>query len=253
MREQGDLPVYPYSVDVPAKPARRFLFGIYFLSRAFFAMTLASAAFLLVALFVAPNARVTPWVIEWDPKNETFVNPRIGEEIGSVRVWWNDYLERYFVRKYIETAFTIPEHLADLDDAWCDAPGQRPAGDGIWAGGRCLLSMAMHQQAFGPMAASIRTASMNLARLGTTRRVEIISSELAYQPIISMAELSIFDKIMPIGNVPQSTRWAEYRVEFVLHPSDGSPSSIAAFIAVMSTPGRPDFRIVLNSFMWGRE
>jgi|GEM_PF-6364988 len=225
-----EKPVYPWSVDVPAEPERRYIFSIYSIAK-WACAALFAAMIAAVAIVAHERSRsASPVVIYWDEQGSRFggLPPASGNPHATERrVDEQQFMEEYFLRLYMARMFGSNE-----DSDWCDCrTSARPAGI-FERGQKCFICNFSSQEVFHEASTTLRSAKKGAFRLGEVRRLDTRT----IQP-----ERGIAARIMGVQDRPGSTT-SRWRADFSL----GS-ESLSAYYTITSDSPNPMYSFSVTS------
>ena len=121
---ETDIPVYPFSVDIPSIPERKYLSGIYNLSKLSFVCMLIAIILSFVLIIKAYSVKINPYFIYWDKYETKFVRLKTKEEVKPKevirKISEDTYLTEFFIREYLEKTFNFSTTLVQNEEVWCD-------------------------------------------------------------------------------------------------------------------------------------
>ena len=145
--------VYPFGVDVPAEPERKYLFSIYKIAKISTALMFASMVVCAMLVWSAKSRRTEPYAIYWDAKDERFFTQPASRDSTDLAVPIDErsYIGEYFIREYVKRVFGDP---TDLNWCNCRDIGYRR---GFFTGGEeCFVCNFTEDGLYGEMTTNIR-------------------------------------------------------------------------------------------------
>lgn len=242
-------PVYPFSVDVPSMPERKYIAGIYALARASFVSIAVSVALCAALAVRALSISVSPYFIYWSAPDQAFRMMARGSDPAAPKRFLNqdEYLAEWFAREYVKRTFEISPTLADNEAGWCECSGGKGAAPSPFDPlAECFVCNFSSPQVYASFVASQKPAFMKLASAGASRRVVVSGMELVRRGSPPKDD-SIFALLLDAFFRRQSATpvYTEYKIDFTLEDRAGARSAaepMRAYMLVYSLLGN------LNSY-----
>jgi hypothetical protein len=221
--------VYPYSVDVPADPERRYVFTIHSIAKLACAVLFVA---MIAAIAIAMHERsrsADPIVIYWDEHDSRFggLLPSNGSPYSPrAEVDERHFIEEYFLRTYMMRIFAPAG-----DSDWCDCrSNSRP---GLFDFNRgCFICNFSAPDVFQEANSTLRNVKFGDFRIN---RVELLDTN-TIQP-----KRSLISRIL--GGTEQPGRTTSiFRVDFSL-----GLSSLSAYYTITSPDPNPRYSFRVES------
>jgi len=227
--------VYPYSVDVPADPERRYILTIYFIAKwACAALFITMIAAIAIAMHERSRA-TSPVVIYWSERDSHFggLLPSNDNPYESVAfVDEQRFMEEYFLRTYVDRMFATRR-----DSDWCDCRGGTRAG--LFDYGReCFICNFSSPDVFNEAASSLRGLPPGDFQIN---KITQLGTPKLFQPEPSFSE-QVMGRITGHPRQYEGQTTSRYRVDFRL----GS-SLFSAFYTLVSPHPNPRYFFTVTS------
>jgi hypothetical protein len=226
-----DAPVYPFEVDVPSMPERRYIAGVNTLARIGFVSMIVSIILSAFLVLRALSLSSSPYFMYWDARLAMFRFmpqglPGSAPSASRRLMYQDEYLTEYFAREYIRRTFEISPTLADNEAEWCGCSGRGDASRGENAFDpdvRCFVCNFSTPQIYASFAAHQRPRFMRLAESGIRRSVGIIDVERIRRGS-PPGDSSFFDMLVGLffSREKPVPIYTEYRIDFVLEDRFGT-------------------------------
>lgn len=251
----GEIPAYPFTVDVPSFPERKYLAGIYRFARITYVALFVAMVFCLLSIFRAFSWNISPRFIRWNPIDNKYeyIGFNYGRKPYSVpeKISYEEYLNQYFVRTYIEKRFAIGSTIQNFNN-WCNCKGKTPSKMGIFnVNEECYLCHYSTSALYKAFEDNVQNAYNTMANDGITRTVNILKIKL--QPINGSAtetnpELSVIEWFLNKTKPIIITR--SYRVDFVVNEVKGNKTAsndvLIGYITISGNKKSPQNRNVIS-------
>lgn len=244
-------PVYPFSVDIASLPERKYLFGIYRLSRLSFVSILLSIILCIIIVIRSFSNTINPYFIHWNKyetrfkelksNNEPFTNNPIRKLTEGT------YLLEYFIRDYLYKTFTISSTLVKNEEIWCNCDtSQTQATDILNINTKCYICAFSAPAVYNSFAQNQKPNYELIANTGKEREIIIINMEQIYH-YTTQPDTSFIGRFLPKKNIVITT---EYKVDFILEDKQAdniiNREVITSYIAIQGLQAKPRERKVTN-------
>ncbi|MDR1476795.1 MAG: hypothetical protein LBI17_01550 [Rickettsiales bacterium] len=252
------MPVYPFTVDVPSMPERRYMAGIYSLAKAGLVSMLVSIALCALLVLRALSISTSPKFIYWNALDSRFeLMPEGRGPSRHARYMAEDeYLTEYFAREYVTRTFSISTTLADNEREWCDCAGAANANAGLFdPRAECFVCVFSIPRVYSSFAADQKPAFGRLAMGGVSRAARISDVERIRRGSLVQTR-SIFDMALGlfVGGRRTTPVYTEYRIDFILEDRvDGTlrREAMTAYLTVLTErENRNSYAVVAASYMF---
>lgn len=253
----NEVPTYPFAVDVPSFPERKYLVGIYRFARITYIALFIAMIFCIITIFRAFSLKVSPRFIKWNNLENRFqyVNFSYDKKPSSPQkdISFSEYLNEYFVTTYISKKFSISENAIENYNNWCNCNDKKATKMGmLYLDQECYLCFYSTSQIYSTFTNNLQNAYNTMFETGITRTVDIIDINMISgynsDPTLSMIEWFL-NKTKPI--IISRT----YRVDFIVNEfKDKKLSSkdvLIAYIEISGNEAIPQLRTVVSeSYMF---
>ncbi len=260
------LPVYPFNVDVPCFPERKYLAGIYKFARISYVSLLISIILCIFIIISAFSSSIRPVFIKWnniDNKFEYVKTNKASEKNKNFReISKSDYLTDYFLKVYLEKRFSISSNFSENYQNWCDCSNNNVTIPTTKMGvfnlkQECYLCKFSEQNVYKLFLDNEYSAYTQFAENGITRNIHIIKMQPIYKRK-NNTELSFLELILQwfgVNNSKTAKTYKLYEVDFIIEEQKYdkllSQDVLKAYIEVGSIDSMPeDKRILSASYMF---
>lgn len=216
----NSLPVYPFNVDVPSFPERKYLAGIYWFARFSYVSLFISILIVALIAFRAFSQNVDPSFIYWNSLDNKFEfkTKRIGEKPKEnvKNIFDSTYLNEFFIETYLTKRFSISDSFVKNYNNWCDCSYNKTPvskmGD-FNLEQDCYVCSFSTSSVYKTFLDNEYSAYTKLAESGLIRNVKILDMKKFYEAQDS-SEQSLMDLIL---NKQKNIKvYLGYRVDFIL-------------------------------------
>ena len=254
-----DVPVYPFTLDVPSMPERRHIAGIYVLARVGFVSMLLSMVLCAMLVIRSLSISSMPFFLYWHEGDSKFkFMPSVSDPVFPRRtLFQNEYLTEYFAREYIRRTFEVSPTLADNETVWCDCSGVTGVrAESIFDPmAPCFICSFSSPAIYSSFTTNQKPAATRLAASGASREVHISNVERIRRGSPE-ASSSIFDTLINIFLTRENPIpiYTEYRIDFILEDRLGMRiryEAMRSYMTVLSYVGNLNFYNVIEiSYMF---
>lgn len=258
-KEINSSAVYPFEVDVPSFPERKYLAGVYRFAKISYISLLVSIILCILIVFKSFSRTVRPVFVYWNnienkfdfkPTKYTFP-PKVYEK----NIIDSNYLDEYFIRTYLEKRFSISNTFLENDNNWCDCSNisDNTTSMGIFdLNQKCYLCKYSSSNVYNTFKNNEYSAYTQLAEDGIIRKVIILDIEVLYD-VNYTKQPTVIDQVL---NKTYATRvYKGYKVDFIIQEEKkGKITAQDVLIAYLDLEGRtnhPESRgITKASYMY---
>ncbi len=267
----GDLtssPVYPFKVDVAGFPERKYIAGIYAISKWLYISIFISIILSSLILIRAFSKSNKPIFINWDSVNKKFVytktyygkNPAITTEILDIY----DYMEQNFLTNYINNRFSISASFAENYNKWCDCKEDKTKKIKIGFlndDTKCYLCNFTSKEVFSAFIENDYTKYIDTSNSGIKRTVQILDMKRLHHNI-TFPKLDFVDKVLKLfvsgkylKQMPKATATSIYKIVFIINDiKDNIVTDKESFIGYITVNGlynEPEYqKIISENYMF---
>lgn len=244
--------VYPFKLDVPAFPERKYIAGIAAIIKYIYISVLISILLVSFSVFRANNRKVYPQFITYDIKENTFkFIPSSFDNKGNkntLNLNERYYIEESFLKNYLKKRFEITKDFGTNYNNWCnckddkigDKQNNKLSKSGIFdLNGKCYLCNVMKDNVYRNFYDFDYTYSYSLMNNGGTRNVEILDIKQInfFETVPQKSFLTkMLDKyILSKNNVTTTT--AMYKIVFILQEQENDRKQEESFIGFITING----------------
>ncbi|MCR5507043.1 MAG: hypothetical protein K6F04_04315 [bacterium] len=252
-KKADNLSVYPFTVDVPSFPERKYLVAIYRFARITYVALFIAMIIAILTILRAFSRDISPRFIKWNDIENKYQYVKSSYSQKQTTLSYSQYLNEYFIRTYISKRFSISETSVTNFNNWCDCSNKTASKMGIFnTDEECYLCQYSSSKIYKSFTDNVQNAYTTMANDGITRTVDILDITLqsAYEtnPELSIVEWFL-NKTKPIS-ITQT-----FRVDFIVNEFKNSkPVSrevLIGFITVSGNKTSPQKRGVINeSYMF---
>ena len=216
--EKNDTPVYPFQVDIASIPERKYLFGIYSLSKLSFILILTAIMLSLFLIIKAYSVKIKPYFVYWDKYETKFKRLKTLEEpkpLSTIRkVTENTYLSEFFIREYLNKTFNFSTKLVQNEESWCNCINneQLKNSDFLNISKKCYICNFSSPNIYNNFIKNQKPTYDLMIQQGTSQQINIIDMELLRTLEIS-GNKSFISNFLPQKNVQILS---EYKVNFIV-------------------------------------
>lgn len=216
--EKNDTPVYPFQVDIASIPERKYLFGIYSLSKLSFILILTAIMLSLFLIIKAYSVKIKPYFVYWDKYETKFKRLKTLEEpkpLSTIRkVTENTYLSEFFIREYLNKTFNFSTKLVQNEESWCNCINneQLKNTDFLNISKKCYICNFSSPNIYNNFIKNQKPTYDLMIQQGTSQQINIIDMELLRTLEIS-SNKSFISNFLPQKNVQILS---EYKVNFIV-------------------------------------
>ncbi|MDE6224073.1 MAG: hypothetical protein K2M23_01200 [Alphaproteobacteria bacterium] len=216
--EKNDTPVYPFQVDIASIPERKYLFGIYSLSKLSFILILTAIMLSLFLIIKAYSVKIKPYFVYWDKYETKFKRLKTLEEpkpLSTIRkVTENTYLSEFFIREYLNKTFNFSTKLVQNEESWCNCINneQLKNSDFLNISKKCYICNFSSPNIYNNFIKNQKPTYDLMIQQGTSQQINIIDMELLRTLEIS-GNKSFISNFFPQKNVQILS---EYKVNFIV-------------------------------------
>ncbi|MBR1544531.1 MAG: hypothetical protein IJ638_01120 [Alphaproteobacteria bacterium] len=233
--------VYPFTVDVPSFPERKYLVAIYKFARVTYVALFVAMFLIILTIFRAFSRDVSPKFVKWnDIENRyKYISSSYSKRPKNFtkNISYSQYLNEYFIRTYLSKRFSISQTSITNFNNWCDCTNKNMSKMGVFnVNEECYLCHYSSPTVFKFFTDNVQNAYTNMANDGITRTVDILDIKLQSasetNPERSVIEW-ILNKTKPIS-ITQT-----FRVDFIINEyKDSKPTSNDVLIGYITLSGR---------------
>lgn len=254
--EKNDTPVYPFQVDIASIPERKYLFGIYSLSKLSFILILTAIILSLLLIIKTYSLKIKPYFVYWDKYETKFKRLKTLEEpkpLSPIRkVSENTYLSEFFIRDYLNKTFTFSTTLVQNEEVWCDCNKEELTNtDFLNISKKCYLCNFSSPNIYSNFLRNQKPTYDLMIQQGTTQNITILDVELLRTLEISGSK-SFFANFLPQKDVQIIS---EYKVNFIVENTNANKiinqDVITAYITIIGLKDFPRSKTVTDiSYMF---
>lgn len=255
--DETDIPVYPFSVDINSLPERKYLLGIYGISKLSFVCMLTAIILSLVLIIRAYSVKIKPYFIYWDKYETKFVRLRTREELKpkeAVRkVTENTYLTEFFIREYLTKTFGFSTTLVQNEEVWCDCMKDEKLqnSDFLNVTKKCYICNFSTQSVYNNFLKNQKATFDLMIQQGSSQTVTILDMEPVRMLEIGQKK-SFLSSFLPEREVQVQS---EYKVNFIVETMNMNKvvnqEVLTAFIIVSGLKSYPrSKKVVAVSYMF---
>lgn len=257
LNNSNTTPTYPFSVDVPSFPERKYLAGVYRFARISYISLFIAMIFCLLTIVYAFLQDINPRFIKWNPFENRYQYIRFNYEskpaTSQQNINYEEYLNQYFVTTYIKKKFSISPLSVNNFNNWCNCADKTPSQMGIFnLAQECYLCFYSSSSVYKSFTDNLQPAYETMYRNNITRTVDIINitTERAFTNTPQTSMLDYFFKKSYKTIIENS-----YKVNFVVSEyENGSLKSRDVLIGYITIGGyklTPEKRFVTDeSYMF---
>lgn len=218
---KNDFPVYPFSVDIASIPERKYLFGIYKLSKLTFLFILIAIIISLFIIIKAYSRQIKPYFIYWDTYETRFkkLNSTNGIPTQQIRkLSENTYLSEFLIREYLTKTFTTSQRFVDNEENWCDCTtnANLKNTDFLNITKKCYICNFSTNAIYSSFLQNQKPTYEIMVQNGITQTITILDMELI-QAQQTVNDTSFFGTISEwISPTTDTQITSEYKVNFIL-------------------------------------
>ncbi len=253
----GEIPVYPFSVDVPSFPERKYLIGVYRFARMSYIVLFAAMIICLLTVIRAFSRDISPRFIQWDniENRYKYINYTYDKKPSTPikMISYPDYLNQYFIQTYIKKRFSISDTNAENYNNWCDCTNKEESKLGIFdLEEECYLCLFSSQNIYKSFSDNVLNTYTTMASDGITRNVDILN--INYQNgSETNPELSVIEWFLNKTKI--ITIQQTYRVDFIVSEFKNkkleSRDVLTGYITISGRKNSPQNRNVISeSYMF---
>lgn len=257
--------VYPFELDVPAFPERKYIAGIARVIRWVYISILISIFLIAFSVFRANDRKIYPNFITYDTKENTFkfIPSSFKNEKNPIVLGDRYYIEESFLKNYLKKRFEITKDIGVNHYNWCDChdkDGQNKLSkSGIFdLNGRCYLCNVMSDKVFNDFFDFNYGTNFTLSTSGVIRNIEILDiKQINYFETAPQKSFlaKMLDKYILSKNTATTTT-AVYKVVFILNTIDKNKSaeeeeSFVGFITINGIKDKNEIKKITDeSYMF---
>ncbi len=249
VKEEKDIAVYPFSVDIASSPERKYLIGVYQIAKLSYLSLLLSVIFCVFLIIRALSITSKPTFIYWNDLENKFAfyptkfsaAPKENVEVINA----NKYIDEYFVKTYIEKRFSISPDLTQNYKTWCDCNSNNMSINAnnktisklgvLNTNEPCYLCKFSASNIYNALAINDKVAFERLAQEHIFKQVKILDIKTVVSAPVGR-ELTMIDKFLDKKQVLSIV--TEYRVDFIVETiSHNKVIERDVFIAYLTTTG----------------
>ena len=249
--KSGEVPAYPFTVDVPSFPERKYLVGIYRFARISYVALFVAMVFCLLCILYAFSRDINPRFIKWNEieNKYEYVSFDYGKKPSSPSktISYSEYLNEYFVHTYIKKRFSISSTINNFNN-WCDCGGKTASKMGIFnLNEECYLCQYSSSSIYKSFTDNVQNAYTTMANDGITRTVDILNISLQKGQETN-PELSVIEWFLNKTKIISIFR--SYRVDFVVNEFKNkqlmSQDVLTGYIEIQGNKLSPQKRVVTS-------
>ena len=218
---KSDMPVYPFNVDISSIPERKYLSGIYSLSKLSFIFILTAVILSLFLIIKAYSVKINPYFVYWDKYETKFKRLRSIEGVKPAspirRITENTYMTEYFIREYLTKTFNFTTKLVSNEENWCDCNGNDDLknSDFLNINKKCYLCNFSSSNVYASFVKNQKPTFDLMAQKGISQNIVILDMEQIRTLEISRKK-SFISNFLPQLNVKVLI---DYKVDFIVESS----------------------------------
>lgn len=245
-KEKDSSAIYPFEVDVPSFPERKYLAGIYRFAKISYISLFISIILCILIIVKSFSRTVKPVFIYWNkfenkfdfkPTKYTFP-PKVYEKNISE----SNYLDEYFIRTYLEKRFSISNTYLENYNNWCDCSKDKKdiTSMGIFdLNQKCYICNYSSSDIYNTFKNNEYSAYTQLAEEGITRKVIILNIETLFGQD-STKQTTFIDWIL--NKTYQTKVFKRYKIDFIIQEEKKDKiTSQDVLIAYLELTGIKDF------------
>ena len=255
--DETDVPVYPFSVDINSLPERKYLLGIYSISKLSFVCMLTAIILLFVLIIKAYSVKINPYFIYWDKYETKFVRLKTREELKPKemirRLTENTYLTEFFIREYLTKTFGFSTMLVQNEEVWCDCMRDEKLqnSDFLNVTKKCFICNFSTPAVYNNFLKNQKATFDLMIQQGSSQSVTILNMEPVRMLEIGRKE-SFLSSFLPEREVQLQS---EYKVDFIVETINMNKvinqEVLTAFIIVSGLKSYPrNKKVVSVSYMF---
>ncbi len=175
----GEVPVYPFNVDVPSFPERKYLIGVYRFARMSYIALLVAMVLCLLTIIRAFSRDISPKFIKWNNIENRFqyvnyyYNKKPSTQLKEIS--YSEYLNEYFIKTYLTKRFSISETNSENYNNWCECDNKEASKMGIFnLNEECYLCLYSAQNVYKSFSDNVLNAYTTMSNNGITRTVDLL-------------------------------------------------------------------------------
>ena len=253
---EGEVPVYPFFVDVPSCPERKYLVGMYRFARIVYVALFVAMVFCVLTVFRAFSRDVSPKFIKWNDLENSyeFVPLSYSKKPKSPirNISYSEYLNQYFIRTYIQKKFSVSTSAIENYNNWCDCKNKTPSKMGMFnVNEECYLCMYSDQSIYKSFVDNMQNAYSVMFDNNISRSVEVLDINFERGSVTS-TDRSVIEWILNKTKPVIITQ--NYRVDFVVTEFKDNKESkevLTGYVTIRGNKFKPQSRkVVAESFMF---
>ena len=255
-KRPSEVPAYPFNVDVPSFPERKYLVGIYRFARIVYVALFIAMGFCLLTILRAFSQDISPRFIKWNEieNRYEFVNFKYGKKPStpSKEISYAEYLNQYFVRTYIEKRFSITNSIQNFNN-WCDCNGKTASKMGIFnLNEEFYLCHYSSSSIYKSFVDNTQNAYTTMAQDGIKRTTNILDIKLQNFGETN-PELSVIEWVL--NKTKAITIYRTYRIDFIVNEFKNnkltSKDVLIGYITIQGDKLTPQRRgVIAESYMF---
>ncbi len=253
---EGEIPVYPFFVDVPSFPERKYLVGVYRFARMSYIALFVAILLCLFIVFRAFSRKISPRFVKWNNVENQYeyvpFSYSLKPKFALKEISYSEYLNQYFIRNYIEKRFSVFDTVQNYNN-WCDCKEKTKSKMGVFnVNEECYLCKYSSSSVYKFFVDNVQNAYTTMSEDGISRSVNLLNIEFKSgsetNPELSVIEW-ILNKTKPI--IIRQT----YRIDFVVNEYKNntikSRDVLIGYITISGPKTSPQKRSVISeSFMF---
>ena len=255
--DETDMPVYPFSVDISSLPERKYLSGIYSISKLSFVFMLTAVILSFILIIKAYSVKINPYFVYWDKYETKFVHLKTREELKPKemirKLTENTYLTEFFIREYLTKTFSFSTMLVQNEEVWCDCMRDEKLqnSDFLNVTKKCYICNFSSQSVYANFLKNQKATFDLMIQQGSNQTITILNMEP-----IRMLEIgrkkSFLSGFLPEREVQVQS---EYKVDFIVETMNSNKiinqEVLTAFIIVSGLKSYPrNKKVVSVSYMF---
>ncbi len=219
IKPDTDKTIYPYKVDITSIPERKYLFGIYYLSKYSYILLLLSIIISMIIILKAYNRNISPYFIYWDKydnefkRMESISTPAPKTKIRKMSE--STYLMEYFIRDYLEKTFTLSLTPVKNEEIWCDCNRDEKLknNDFLNITKPCYICNFSASNIYSSFIQNQKPYYEMLIKEGISQEIKIVNMTQLYNKTLTQKKRFI-DNFLPQKEPEISS---EYKVDFIIY------------------------------------
>lgn len=222
--KQNELAVYPFTVDIASLPERKYLFGIYSLSKLTFLLISISIIFSLIIVIKAHSIKIKPYFIYWNEYETRFKVLNSKEtpkpQFENLILTENKYMSEFFIREYLQKTFNTSKTFVENEKNWCDCTTKEELknSDFINTTKPCYICNFSTPEIYSSFLQNQKTNYDIMLSNGITQNINILDINLIGTQ--KTKEPSFWFKLaisLGLMKKPNIQITSEYKVDFILN------------------------------------